>query len=90
MKSFAICRMNALLRSQLFGAAGALVWSVSDMLVAGNIVGVDALAGIAATVPVFLGAQFLAKLVYCGAGYLFARRQGNFDVAGARQAAGLA
>ena len=90
MKSFAICRMNALLRSQLFGAAGALVWSVSDMLVAGNIVGVDALAGIAATVPVFLGAQFLAKLVYCGAGYLFARRQGKFDVAGARQAAGLA
>ena len=90
MKSFAICRMNALLRSQLFGAAGALVWSVSDMLVAGNIVGVDALAGIAATVPVFLGAQFLAKLVYCGAGYLFAREQGEFDVTGARRAAGLA
>ena len=82
--------MNALLRSQLFGATGALVWSVSDMLVAGNIVGVDALAGIAATVPVFLGAQFLAKLVYCGAGYLFARQQGEFDVTGARRAAGLA
>ena len=39
-----------------------------------EVVGVDALAGIAAMIPVFIGAQFLAKMVYCGAGYLFAKR----------------
>ena len=90
MKSFSICRMNALLRGQAFGAAGALVWRLSDMIVAGNIVGVDALAGIAATIPVFIGAQFLAKMVYCGAGYLFAKRQGEFAPEKAREVVGTA
>ena len=90
MKSFAIHRMNALLKSQVFGALGALAWRLSDMVVAGNIVGVDALAGIAATVPVFIGAQFLAKMVYCGAGYLFAKRQGEFEPEKAREVVGTA
>ena len=90
MKSFAIHRMNVLLRGQAFGAIGALVWRLSDMIVAGNIVGVDALAGIAATIPVFIGAQFLAKMVYCGAGYLFAKRQGEFEPEKAREVVGTA
>ena len=90
MKSFAIHRMNVLLRGQAFGAVGALVWRLSDMIVAGNIVGVDALAGIAATIPVFIGAQFLAKMVYCGAGYLFAKHQGEFEPEKAREVVGIA
>ena len=90
MKSFATHRMNMLLKGQAFGAVGALVWRLSDMVVAGNIVGVDALAGIAATIPVFIGAQFLAKMVYCGAGYLFAKRQGEFEPEKAREVVGTA
>ena len=90
MKSFATHRMNMLLKGQAFGAVGALVWRLSDMIVAGNIVGVDALAGIAATIPVFIGAQFLAKMVYCGAGYLFAKRQGEFEPEKAREVVGAA
>ena len=89
LKSFARIRLNLLLKSQAFGAVGALVWCVADMIVAGNIVGVDALAGIAATVPVTIGAQFVARLVYCGSGYLFARCQGAFDREGAKRAVGL-
>ena len=88
-KSFARIRLNMLLKSQAFGAVGALVWSVADMIVSGNMVGVDALAGIAATVPVTIGAQFFARLVYCGSGYVFARCQGAFDHEGAKKAVGL-
>ena len=90
MRSFATHRMNVLLKGQAFGAVGALVWRLSDMIIAGNIVGVDALAGIAATIPVFIGAQFLAKMVYCGAGYLFAKRQGEFEPEKAREVVGTA
>ena len=45
-KSFARIRLNMLLKSQAFGAVGALVWSVADMIVSDNMVGVDALAGL--------------------------------------------
>lgn len=89
MKDFSRCLLNRLLWSQTAGAAGALVLCIADMIVAGNLVGVDALSGIAAVVPVTIGAQFFAKLVYCGSGCLFARRQGVFDHEGARKAVGL-
>lgn len=51
LKSFARIRLNLLLKSQAFGALGAFACCVTEMIVAGNIVGVDALAGIAATAP---------------------------------------
>lgn len=89
LKTFARVRLNMLLKSQAIGAFGALVWCVADMVVAGNIIGVDALAGIAATVPVTIGAQFFARMVYCGSGYLFAKRQGEFDQEGAKRAVGI-
>jgi len=87
--SFAKQRLHGLLTAQCFGAVGALVACAADMVVAGNLVGVDALAGIAAVVPVVIGAQFLSRLVYCGAGCLFASRQGAMDRAGARRVVGL-
>jgi len=86
---FARSRLRALLFSQALGALGALVVSISDKVVSGNFVGIDALAGIAAVAPVVVGAQFLAKLVYCGAGYVFALRLGAFDRVRAREAVGL-
>lgn len=88
--TFAVRRLNALLKAQAFGALGALVPRLTDMIVSGNVIGVDALAGIAATVPVTIGALFLGKLVYCGSGYLYAKCQGEFDREGAREIAGMA
>ena len=88
--SFARNRLNALLRTQAFGAVGSLVPRITDMFVSGSVVGVDALAGIAAVMPVTIGALFVGEVVCRGAGYLFARQQGEFDVTGARRAAGLA
>lgn len=87
--SFARKRLNRLLTSQAFGAGGALFACVTDMIVAGNFVGVDALAGIAVVLPVIVGAQFVSRLIYCGAGYLFAKYQGLMDSAGARRVVGL-
>ena len=43
--SFARNRLNALLRTQAFGAVGSLVPRITDMFVSGSVVGVDALAG---------------------------------------------
>lgn len=87
--SFASQRLHGLLTTQAFGAGGALVACVVDMIVAGNLVGVDALAGIAAVLPVLVGAQFLARLVYCGAGYQFAKYQGLMDRERTRRVVGL-
>jgi len=87
--SFARQRLHGLLTSQAFGAAGALVACVADMVIAGNLVGVDAMSGIAAVVPVTIGAQFVARLVYCGAGYLFAKCQGEMAPDRARRVVGL-
>ena len=87
--SFAKQRLHGLLTTQAFGAGGALVACVVDMIVAGNLVGVDALAGIAAVLPVLVGAQFLARLVYCGAGYQFAKYQGLMDRERTRRVVGL-
>lgn len=42
--SFARNRLNALLRTQIFGAVGPLVPRITDMFVSGSVVGVDALA----------------------------------------------
>lgn len=75
--SFARKRFNALLRAQAFGVVGALVPRLADLFVSGNVVGVDALAGVAAVMPVTVGALFVGKLVYCGSGYLFAKYQGG-------------
>ncbi len=87
--AFARLRMNALLKGQAFGAVGALVPRIADLIVSGNVLGIDALAGIAAVLPVVIGTQFLAKLVYCGAGYLFAVHQGAFEKEKARDVVGL-
>ena len=87
--SFARNRLHALLSSQCFGAVSTLVASVADMIVAGNLVGIDALSGIAVVLPVSIGAQFLARLVYCGAGYLFAGYQGQMNRDEARRVVGL-
>ena len=87
--SFAKRRMNVLLTMHTFGAFGALMPRIADMIVSGNVVGVDALAGIAAVVPVTIGAQFLAKLIYCGAGYLYAKYQGEFARDRAKETVGL-
>ena len=43
--SFARNRLNALLRTQAFGAVGSRVPRITDMFVSGSVVGVDALAG---------------------------------------------
>ncbi len=88
-KSFARIRLNSLLGAQAFGMVGALVPRLADLFVSGNVVGVDALSGIAAILPVTMGALFIGKLVYCGAGYLFARYQGEFQHDKAREVAGL-
>lgn len=76
--SFARNRLNALLRTQACGAVGAIVPRITDLFVAGNVVGVDALTAIAAIMPVTIGALFVGKLAYCGSGYLFAKYQGEF------------
>ena len=82
--------MNVLLAMHTFGAFGAFIPRISDMIVSGNVIGVDALAGIAAVIPVTIGAQFLAKFVYCGAGYLYAKYQGEFKRDRAKESVGLA
>ena len=88
--SFGIRRFHSLLASQALGAASALVIGVVGMIVAGNIAGVDALSGIAVVLPVSIGVQFFARLVYCGAGYLFASYQGQMNREEARRIVGLA
>ena len=87
--SFARKRLNALLLAQGFGVIGALVPRLTDLFVSGNVVGVDALAAIAAIMPVTIGALFVGKLVYCGSGYLFARYQGEFNRDKAREVVGM-
>ena len=81
--------MNALLLAQGFGFIGALVPRLTDLFVSGNVVGVDALAAIAAIMPVTVGVLFVGKLVYCGSGYLFARYQGEFRRDRAREVVGM-
>ena len=88
-RSFAKNRLNALLRTQAFGALASLVPRITDMFVSGSVVGVDALAGIAAVMPVTIGALFVGEVVCRGAGYLFARRQGEFQRARAREVVGM-
>lgn len=88
-ESFARSRINSLLTTQAFGAVGALASTVIDMVVSGNVIGVDALAAIAAVTPVVIAGNFLSKLTYCGAGYLYAKRQGEFDHEKARKIVGL-
>ena len=87
--SFGIRRFHSLLASQGFGAVASLIAGVAGMMVAGNVAGVDALSGIAVVLPVSIGAQFVARLVYCGAGYLFASYQGRMKREEARQIVGL-
>ena len=87
--SFARKRLNALLFAQAFGVLGALVPRLTDLFVSGNVVGVDALAGIAAVMPVTVGALFVGKLVFCGSGYLFAKYQGEFRNDRAREVVGM-
>lgn len=60
--SFARNRLNALLRTQAFGAVGSLVPRITDMFVSGSVVGVNALAGIVAVMPVTIGALFVGKV----------------------------
>ena len=88
--SFARRQLHGLLTSQAFGAGSSLVAGVADMVVAGNFVGIDALSGIAAVLPVVIGAQFVARLVSCGSGYLFAKYQGLLDAKRSRETVGLA
>lgn len=38
------------------------------MIVVGNLVGVDAPTAVAAVLPVTVGAQFVSRLAFCGAG----------------------
>ena len=87
--SFARNRLNALLRTQACGAVGAIVPRITDLFVAGNVVGVDALTAIAAIMPVTIGALFVGKLAYCGSGYLFAKYQGEFRRDRAREVVGM-
>ena len=87
--SFARNRLNALLRTQACGAIGAIVPRITDLFVAGNVVGVDALTAIAAIMPVTIGALFVGKLAYCDSGYLFAKYQGEFRRDRAREVVGM-
>ena len=89
--SFVRKRFNALFACQAFGGLNALVGyaSIVDSIVVGNLVGVDALAGIAAVLPMAVGAQFVARLVFCGSGYLFAKYQGQVESDKARRVVGL-
>ena len=87
--SFARNRLNVLLRTQAFGAVGAIVPRIMDLFIAGNVVGVDALTAIAAIMPVTIGALFVGKLAYCGSGYLFAKYQGEFRHDRAREVVGM-
>lgn len=87
--SFGVRRFHSLLASQGFGAVASLIAGVAGMIVAGNVAGVDALSGIAVVLPVSIGAQFVARLVYCGAGYLFASYQGRMNGEEARRIVGL-
>ena len=87
-QSFAKNRLHALLRTQAFGAVGALMPRITDLFVSGSVVGVDALAGIAAVMPVTIGALFMGEIVCRGSGYQFARRQGEFQHERAREVVG--
>ena len=89
--NFARKRFNALFACQAFGGLGALVLyaSIVDSMIVGNLVGVDALAGVAAVLPMIVGVQFVSRLVFCGAGYLFAKYQGRLEPEKARRAVGL-
>ena len=89
--SFVRRRFNALWAAQAFGGLGALVLyaSIVDAIVVGNLVGVDGLAGVAAVLPMVVGAQFVSRLVFCGSGYLFAKYQGQVEPDKARRVVGL-
>lgn len=77
---------------QVFGGLSAFAYgaTVVDLIVVGNFVGVDALTAVAAVLPVSVGAQFVSRLVFCGAGYLFAKYQGLLEPDKARRVVGLA
>lgn len=73
------------------GGLGGIVTAATiiDMIVVGNIIGVDALSAVAAILPVSVGAQFVSRLAYCGAGFLFAKYQGSLEPEKARRVVGL-
>ena len=89
--SFARKRFNALFACQAVGGLVALVVyaSIVDSIIVGNLVGVEALAGVAAVLPMVVGVQFVSRLVFCGSGYLFAKYQGQLEPDRARRVVGL-
>ena len=89
--SFARKRFNALFACQAVGGVVALFVyaSIVDSIIVGNLVGVDALAGVAAVLPMVVGVQFVSRLVFCGSGYLFAKYQGQLEPDKARRVVGL-
>lgn len=90
--NFARKRLHALLAPQILGGLSAFAYgaTVVDLIVVGNFVGVDALTAVAAVLPVSVGAQFVSRLAFCGAGYLFAKYQGLLQPDKARRVVGLA
>ena len=90
--NFAKRRFNALFACQAVGGLVSLFVyaSIVDSIIVGNLVGVDALAGVAAVLPMVVGVQFVSRLVFCGSGYLFAKYQGQLDPDKARRVVGLA
>ena len=89
--SFVRKRFNALFACQAVGGVVALFVyaSIVDSIIVGNLVGVDALAGVAAVLPMVVGVQFVSRLVFCGSGYLFAKYQGQLEPDKARRVVGL-
>ena len=89
--NFAKRRFNALFACQAVGGLVSLFVyaSIVDSIIVGNLVGVDALAGVAAVLPMVVGVQFVSRLVFCGSGYLFAKHQGRLEPDKARRVVGL-
>lgn len=62
---------------------------IVDAVIVGNLVGVDALAGVAAVLPVVVGVQFVSRLVFRWSGCLLAKCQGQVEPDKARRVVGL-
>ena len=77
--SFARRSFNRILLTGAVGTFAKLVVRVFDGIIAGQMLGMDALAAVVVVAPVTAACYFVSKLAVSGSGFLFARSQGAFD-----------
>lgn len=89
-RSFARWRYHSLLVTQMIASLMLLISEVVGLVVAGSVVGVDALSGVAVVAPVLIGSYCLGRLVSNGSSYMFSKYQGACDSDGAQRTVGVA